>query len=331
MQTDMAVPSDKTLFVDETLSAVPEALGKLIDNSPSCIYLVDVDLRFLHASEGARAFYGQESAVIGKPLYEVLRTVWPEPFAREIVDRFRKTLETGEHYLASRETAWRKDVPTVVVRDWRIDRVSLADGRYGAVCQFRDISHERKLESALRDTEERLATQLTAVFRLNELSKITIPVGKIETLYEYMLDAATALMHSDFASLQLLERDDADNEVALRLLAHRGFHAESALHWQQVYAGTWSTCGVAFRIRKRFAIPDIEQWDAIKSTDDYAAYRRSGIRAVQTTPLLSRTGRLLGMLSTHWKEPYSPSDGELRAFDILARQVADFLEASRNE
>ncbi len=327
----MAVPSDKTVSLYATLSATQEAIGKLIDNSPSCIYLVDADLRFLHASEAAREFNGSDQALIGKSLGEVLRRVWGEPFAREIVERFRKTLETGEHSLASRETVWRKDVPTVVVRDWRVDRVSLADGRYGAVCQFRDVSHERKLESALRDTEERLAAQLTAVFRLNELSKITIPVGKIETLYEYMLDAATTLMHSEFASLQLLERDDADNEVALRLLAHRGFHPESALHWQLVHAGTWSTCGVAFRIRRRFSIPDIEQWEAIKSSPDYAAYCRSGIRAVQTTPLLSRTGRLLGMLSTHWKEPYSPSDGELRVFDILARQVADFLEASGNE
>lgn len=258
-QRDMAVPSDKTVFLDETLSTAQEEIGKLIDNSPSCIYLVDVDLRFLHASEGARTFYGEGQALIGKPLYEVLRTVWDSPFAREIVGRFRKTLETGEHYFAARETVWRKDVPTIVVRDWRIDRVSLADGQYGVVCQFRDVSHERKLESALRDTEERLAAQLTAVFRLNELSKITIPVGKIETLYEYMLDAATALMHSEFASLQLLESDDSGNEVALRLLAHRGFHDESARHWQLVYPGTWSTCGVAFRIRKRFAISDIEQ------------------------------------------------------------------------
>ncbi len=327
----MAVPSDGAVFVDEALSAARETIGKLIDNSPSCIYLVDVDLRFLHASEGARSFYGHERALIGKPLYEVLRTVWDEAFARQIVDRFRTTLETGEHYVASRETVWRKDVPTVVVRDWRIDRVSLADGRCGVVCQFRDVSHERKLESALRDTEERLATQLTAVFRLNELSTITIPVGKLETLYEYMLDAAAAIMHSEYASLQLLERDDADNEMALRLLAHRGFHAESALHWQQVHVSTTTTCGVAFRIRKRFTIPDIEQWEGIKGTPDYEEYRRSGIRAVQTTPLLSRTGRLVGMLSTHWKDPYLPTDGELRAFDILARQAADFLEASRKK
>ena len=62
---------------------------------------------------------------------------------------------------------------------------------------------------------------------------------------------------------------------------------------------------------------------------DYQEFRRSGISAVQSTPLFSRTGALLGMLSTHWTQPYLPTDGELRAFDILARQAADFLEASK--
>ena len=134
-------------------------------------------------------------------------------------------------------------------------------------------------------------------------------------------------MHSQYASLQLLEADGDKGDV-LRLLAHRGFHPRSALHWQRVYVEATTTCGVALRTRKRFTIPDIEPWEGIKGSLDEEAYRGSGIRSVQSTPLFSRTGALLGMISTHWSHPYRPTDGELRAFDILARQVADFLEAT---
>ena len=61
-------------------------------------------------------------------------------------------------------------------------------------------------------------------------------------------------------------------------------------------------------------------------TADLDAYRRSGIRAVQSTPLLSRSGQLLGMISTHWRHPHQPTEFSLRPFDVLARQAADLIE-----
>ena len=50
------------------------------------------------------------------------------------------------------------------------------------------------------------------------------------------------------------------------------------------------------------------------------------MRAVQTTPLFSRSGKPLGMLSTHWKRPHKPSSRDLKLFDVLARQAADAIE-----
>jgi PAS domain-containing protein len=66
-------------------------------------------------------------------------------------------------------------------------------------------------------------------------------------------------------------------------------------------------------------------------TADLDAYRRSGIRAVQSTPLLSRSGRLLGMMSTHWREPHQPADHALRLLDVLARQAADLIDRTQAE
>ena len=58
----------------------------------------------------------------------------------------------------------------------------------------------------------------------------------------------------------------------------------------------------------------------------------AGARAVQSTPLVSRSGRVLGMFSTHYRRaPQRPSERALRLLDILARQAADLIEQKQSE
>ncbi|HEV7928824.1 MAG TPA: ATP-binding protein, partial [Nitrosospira sp.] len=60
--------------------------------------------------------------------------------------------------------------------------------------------------------------------------------------------------------------------------------------------------------------------------EDLDFYRVSGMRASQSTPLISREGRVVGILSTHWRDVHYLSDRELRLLDMLARQAADLIE-----
>ncbi|HEV2209200.1 MAG TPA: HAMP domain-containing sensor histidine kinase [Verrucomicrobiae bacterium] len=76
---------------------------------------------------------------------------------------------------------------------------------------------------------------------------------------------------------------------------------------------------------------DIESSELLANAPDLREYRRSGIRAVQSTPLVSRTGRLVGMVSTHWREPRTPTERELRLMDVLARLAADLIERNQGE
>jgi signal transduction histidine kinase/ActR/RegA family two-component response regulator len=55
------------------------------------------------------------------------------------------------------------------------------------------------------------------------------------------------------------------------------------------------------------------------------------VRAVQSTPLLSSAGNLLGMISTHFTSPHQMAERESRLIDLLARQAADYLERKRYE
>jgi signal transduction histidine kinase len=182
----------------------------------------------------------------------------------------------------------------------------------------------------LSPREERLAIELNAVLRLQELSTHLINGHGIDALFDHVLDTAVAIMHSDFSSMQVAELN-RENALVLRLLAYRGFHPESARHWQIVGMDDQTSCGEALRNSERVCIPDTEAWDALSGTPDLVAYRRSEIRAVQSTPLISRSGEFLGMISTHWRQTYLPSESELRTFDILARQVADLIERKKSE
>jgi PAS domain S-box-containing protein len=69
----------------------------------------------------------------------------------------------------------------------------------------------------------------------------------------------------------------------------------------------------------------------LAGTTDLDQYRRSKIRAVQSTPLVSRSGKLLGMISTHWREPHQPAERALWRLDVLARQAADLIERGKIE
>jgi PAS domain S-box-containing protein len=146
-------------------------------------------------------------------------------------------------------------------------------------------------------------------------------------LYAQILGAAMELMASDAASVQMLTADHA----SLRLLAWKNFHADSAAFWQRVAVGAGSTCSTALRDNERVVVADIEACEFMAGTEDQQEYRRSGIRAVQSTPLQSRTGRPLGMLSTHWRTPHIPTEEDFTFFDVLARQAADLIERTLTE
>jgi len=158
--------------------------------------------------------------------------------------------------------------------------------------------------------------------RLQEISTLLIQEGNLETLYERVLDAAISLMSADMGTMQKYYPEQRE----LQLLATRGFHPESAVFWGRVNRDSATSCGMALSLGHRVIVPDVESSDFMASTADLIVSRRSGLRAGQSTPLVSRSGRLLGMISTYWRKPHHPTEHELRLLDVLARQAADLIE-----
>lgn len=147
-------------------------------------------------------------------------------------------------------------------------------------------------------------------------------------LYGKIVDAAIAITGSQYGTMQVLgPSGDGEGEgIGLQLLCSRGLPPDAVKFWQWVSPAAYSSCTVALKTGRRAIIADYEQWDEIAGTEDLLAFRRSRIRSAQTTPLRSRDGNLLGMISTHWNDPHEPTERDLRLLDIVARQAADLLE-----
>jgi PAS domain S-box-containing protein len=141
---------------EHTLQAAHDTFRRLVENSPFGVYAIDADFRLMQVSAGAQKVFEHVRPLIGRNFAEVLRCIWPEPFASEAIGHFRHTLETGELYHAPSTVEHRRDIDEVESYDWKIERVIMPDGRFGVVCHFYDLSERQRHEAALREGEERL-------------------------------------------------------------------------------------------------------------------------------------------------------------------------------
>jgi PAS domain S-box-containing protein len=183
----------------------------------------------------------------------------------------------------------------------------------------------RNRELALSEDDFEMRRHADATLRLQQISTSLICEGNTGAFYDRLLDAAVDLMSADMGSIQALHPERGE----LRLLAQKGFNPGSAAHWEWVRPDTASPCGMALSAGCRVIWPDIETCEALPRGADRDALRLAGIRACLSTPLIARSGGLLGMISTHWRRPHHPTERELQPLDVLARQAADLIE--RNE
>jgi PAS domain S-box-containing protein len=185
----------------------------------------------------------------------------------------------------------------------------------------------RRAEEALCETQRQLESDLAATQQLQKLSTQLIHASAVEVLYEMILDAAVVIMRSDFASMQMFYPERGE----LRLLAYRGFNPSTAAFFEWVRPAVRSTCGQSLVSRARSILTDIEVSDFMAGSEELQIFRQTGIRAMQSTPLISRAGRFLGMISTHWGNPHQPQERDLRLLDLLVRQAADLIERKQAE
>ena len=194
--------------------------------------------------------------------------------------------------------------------------------------QAAELIERRRAEEALRVSQQLLSTELEDAKQLHRLGAQLIEEEDSSGLYDKIVEAAQSMMRADSASLQTYH-PEREGGGALRLLTSRGFSPEAIAHWTWVDADAATTCAEALRRGMRVAAPDLEHCEFMADTADQAMYRRVGARGGQSTPLISRAGKTVGMISTYWCRPHQPSERDLRLMDLLARQAADLMERAQ--
>ena len=116
---------------------------------------------------------------------------------------------------------------------------------------------------------------------------------------------------------------------SLSIVAQEGFQSEFLNCFKAVSKRDHSACGRALLGRRTVVITDV------LVDDEFRPYRgvavRAGFRSVQSTPLLSRRGSLLGVLSTHSADPDQAWGDELDALRSIAEAAADAIIRCRTQ
>lgn len=304
----------------------------ILANMGEGMYAVDANGHVTYMNAEAERLFGWRcDELVGRRMHDVTHYKHRDgsPFPIEECAGFN-VLRAGKVLTDFEDTFIRSD-GTFFPVSYSSSPLRSGDGQIvGLVVVFRDITDRKRAADALRESREQLAAELADMQRLQDLSLQLVGENSVQALYEQILDAAVAIMRSDYASIQMVD-PELGPVGGLRLLGHRGFTPFAASFWSTVRLAQENVCAVAVSRGQRTIVRDVETCEFLVGTEDLKVFLQTGIRAVQFTPLLSRSGRLLGMISTHWQKLHQPSERDLRLFDVLARQAADLIERSHAE
>ncbi len=139
-----------------------------------------------------------------------------------------------------------------------------------------------------------------------------------EAAIETLLNDVVALHGAEYGDLQLLVGDQ------LVLVAQRGLTAPFLRAFRRISRADGCACGRAMRVGRTILVADVMK------DPGYAAFRgeaaAAGYRSVQSTPLATGRGRVLGMVSTLFANPHEPTPIELDTLARYCRIAADYLE-----
>jgi PAS domain S-box-containing protein len=266
-----------------------------------------IDYRFLDVNQAFEQQCGLADAV-GKTILELAPNFEPQ-----WIERYAQVAKSGE---AMRFEA---DVPSL---NGIFDIYAFPSGAPGqnlVAALFANITERKQTEAAI-------AADLRDTQLLRDLSARLATEENIQALYQEIMAAAIALTHADAGTVQILDETMQD----LLLLATQGFEQKMVDHFYRVNASSNTPCGIALRS----SIRSFVDFDVPASEDPDGSMRlhvEAGLLSAQSTPLISRSGKPIGMVSTHWRTCHRPSESELRFLDLLARQAADLIEQRQAE
>ena len=296
----------------------------LLESITDAFYALDRQWRFTYVNQRALDYYGKQRAeLLGKCFWDIFPVMRGTAFEEQYRRALRQQCSASFEILSPPTDRWLE--------------VHAYPTPQGLAVNFRDISRRKRIEEdlksallelhareeQLRHHQRQLALEVDSMRRLHELVNRLLGCNDLQTALEEVLDAAMAMLEADMGNVQLFDPQARE----LRIVAHRGFRDDFLEHFRNAGADPGAVCARAAQHEQRAIVEDV------LSDPGFAPHRAiaasAGFRAVQSTPVTSRSGELLGVLSTHFRNPHRPPERALRMVDLYARQAAEFLERMR--
>jgi PAS domain S-box-containing protein len=298
----------------------------VMDNMGEGLYAVDTQGSVTYMNPAAESLLGWTRAeVLGRRMHDLTHYKHPHGTPCPIRGCAGLQVPHQDKVLRDHDDVFiRKDGSSFPVR-YSSSPLRSGGETVGVVVVFRDVTRRKRAEEALRQSERRLAAELEAMTRLHSLSTRLLSADDLGTALDDVLENAIVTSGADFGNIQLYN----PHERALEIVAQRGFQQDFLDYFRTVRVKDGSACAQAMQSGKRIIIKDVELDPAYEPHRQVAA--TAGYRAVQSTPLKSHNGSILGMLSTHFRLPQRVSDRDQRLLDLYARHAADLIERLRSD
>ena len=286
---------------EQALRASEQRLRNVLDGMDECFGLMDRDLRILTQNATALQIDGRPlEAIRGRTHAEVYPGANPE-----LERLYRCALAEGVPVSLEHRHEWPGGGATWLgMRAYPVPE--------GVAVFWRDVTERKQAQEAL--SEELRNTRI-----LRELGARLVTEASAQTIYEEVLSAAIEITRARAGTVQMLDASAQE----LIVIARRGFSERTARYFHRVDAGSNTSCGLALRTGVRSYV----DFDPASPEVPVRMHVEDGVLSAQSSPLVTRSGKPIGMVSTHWGEPgHRLSERELRFLDLLARQATDLLE-----
>ncbi|MGH7943102.1 MAG: GAF domain-containing protein [Limisphaerales bacterium] len=192
--------------------------------------------------------------------------------------------------------------------------------------QAADLIEHQQAEIAMRESKRLLTADVKSSSLLHAVAnKCGDPKMGCGDCLDAILDAVIEITGAAKGNLQLLDEESG----ALYIAAHRQFEKPFLSFFATVRAAESAACGAALDSAQRVVVEDVARSPLFADRPAREVLLQAGVRAIQSTPLISSAGKIWGMVSTHFSQPHRPRERELHFLDLLARQAADYLERGR--
>jgi PAS domain S-box-containing protein len=290
-------------------------LGAIVESSDDAIVSKSLDGTIESWNAGAERIFGWTAEeAIGQPI-----TIIIPPDRRDEERGILAALTRGEridHLETERITKAGERITVSLTTSPVRDR----SGKIvGASKVARDISARRQADLMLASLVEQRSSQLADLTRLREMGTRLWTAQEVRPILEETLRTAAAIQNTDLGLLSMWNGESEE----IRLSASLGFDDELK---REISEGPLGEGVILWACRSgdRLVIEDVESDPRLEGTRDVA--RKAGIRALHSTPLLTRDGQVVGILSTFFRHPHTPSKREMELIDLCASQAVDFIE-----